>query len=193
MAVAGKWLGRAVTALMILLIVVMAFFIITSRLNGGKTAFFGYELMTVLSGSMEPGIQTGSLIAVKPLTTNGEKAALKVGDVVTYQALDNPNVLITHRIVEMKEIDSTTQLITKGDNNDANDISPVPVKNVIAKYSGITLPYLGYFLSFAQSKMGTIILIIVPGAMLILSQFVGVWKIMMRKEEEKEKKPLQEN
>lgn len=32
----------------------------------GEPQVFGYQLKTVLSGSMEPEIKTGSIIAVKP-------------------------------------------------------------------------------------------------------------------------------
>ena len=43
---------------------------------------------------------------------------------------------------------------TKGDNNDGEDINPVLSKNVVATYTGVTVPYIGYFINFAQSKNG---------------------------------------
>ena len=44
----------------------MTFVVISSKASGGEPQVFGYQLKTVLSGSMEPAFNTGSIIAVKP-------------------------------------------------------------------------------------------------------------------------------
>ena len=80
------------------------------------TAPFGIRPYVILSGSMEPGIPTGSVayIDVK------DRTDLEVGDVIMYRASEEINV--THRIVDF---DSAGNLITKGDANDTADLRPV--------------------------------------------------------------------
>ena len=55
---------------------------------------------------------------------------------------------------------------TKGDNNNAADTEPVLSENVVAQYADFTIPYIGYFIDFAQSKEGGAILLIGPGMLL---------------------------
>ncbi|WP_132370852.1 signal peptidase I SipW [Melghiribacillus thermohalophilus] len=174
---ARKWIGRIITYTLMTVLVIMLFFVITSKLSGGPPQVFGYQIMKVLSGSMEPTIDTGSLIAVKPVS-NTEK--LDEGTVITYQSIDNPDVLITHRIVEVQESDGTISYMTKGDNNDSRDAVAVPSENVVGVFSGFTIPWLGYFFTFVQSKMGIVMFIIVPGVILILSQIYNIFKSIGR-------------
>ena len=56
---------------------------------------------------------------------------------------------------------------TKGDNNKTADMEPVLSENVRAVYTGFTIPYVGYFIDFAQSKEGSAILLIGPGLLLL--------------------------
>lgn len=152
-------------------------------MSGGKPNIAGYELLTVLSGSMEPGIMTGSVIAVKPVV---KKENMQVGDVITYQSLDNAEVLITHRIIEVQNHSGNVSYLTKGDNNDAPDASPIPASHVVAHYQNIMIPYIGYILSFSKTTWGIILMMIVPGAILVISQMINVWLILTRTEEDEE-------
>lgn len=161
----------------------MVFLVISSKLAGGTPKVFGHEIMTVLSGSMEPGIQTGSIIGVKPVD---DPAKFKKGDVITFKSSDDQNKLITHRIIEVQEVDSTIQYITKGDNNDAKDPQPVTLGNVVGEYTGFTIPYIGQIFNYIQSKMGAVILLIVPGILMVLWSIYSVWKAIKEFETQKE-------
>lgn len=143
----------------------MFFFVVSSKIYGGSPKVFGKELFTVLSGSMEPTILTGSIIAVTP---NADEDVYKKGDIITFKAADNPNVLITHRIKDIQRVGNTVQYITKGDNNEVNDASPVPAKNVIGQYTGFTIQYAGFILNFVKSAAGIILCIILPGILLVV-------------------------
>jgi signal peptidase I len=160
----------------------MVFLVVSSKLSGGSPKVFGYELMTVLSGSMEPGIHTGSLIAVKPVD---DPTKFKKGDIITFKGSDDPNKLITHRIIEVQKVDSTVQYITKGDNNDAKDPSPVTPSHVVGEYDGFTIPYVGYAIEFMKSKTGAVVLMIIPGVLLILYSVFSVWREISRLETKK--------
>jgi signal peptidase len=91
----------------------------------------------------------------------------------------------------MKTVDSEVHYITKGDNNDANDPSPIPARNVVGLYADFTIPYLGYFLTFAKSKTGIAILLIIPGVYLIVSQMLSLWRAIRESEKSsKAEKPV---
>lgn len=142
----------------------MAFLVVSSKASGGEPQAFGYQLKTVLSGSMEPTFQTGSVIAVKPLNTE-ESKMLKENDVITFQ--ESEGILVTHRIIGVTTIGEQVMYETKGDNNKAADLELVLSENVVAQYADFTIPYIGYFIDFAQSKEGGAILLIGPGLLLL--------------------------
>lgn len=158
-----KWLSSVVTTLLFIILIFMAFVVISSRVSGGEPSIFGYQFKMVLSGSMEPTFQTGSIIAVKPI----EKASkLKKGDVITFKK--DEKTTITHRINGVKGTDSQPKYITKGDNNNNRDTKPVLPENVEAVYTGFTVPFVGYFINYAQSKEGAALLVVLPGVLLII-------------------------
>ncbi|MFJ7725895.1 signal peptidase I SipW [Neobacillus sp. NPDC097160] len=174
-----KWAGRISSIIIYGLLICMVITVISTKINGGTPKIFGYEIMTVLSGSMEPGIKTGSIIAVKPVSNT---ASLQKGDVITFKAADNPNTLITHRIIKIQKEKDSVQFITKGDNNDTKDRSPVITEKIVGVYSGFTLPFVGRLLAFIQSTNGAIFLMIVPGVLMILSSVISLWKAISQVE-----------
>ena len=72
------------------------------------------RLYIVMSGSMEPGITTGSLIITDTIMKDPAP-----GDVITYHA---GGTRITHRVIRILE---NNMVITKGDHNASED--PLPV------------------------------------------------------------------
>lgn len=170
MKVIKKWTSNLLTILLFAVFILLLFVVISSKASGGEPQIFGYQLKTVLSGSMEPGIKTGSIIAVKP---GGDMNRFKKGDVITFK-MDEKNI-VTHRIIEVNKSGNQVLYRTKGDNNETADMDPVLSQNVIAEYSGFTIPYLGYFVSFTNSKNGAFLLII-PGLLLVIYSVVTIWK-----------------
>lgn len=179
-----KWISRAVTSVLTIVFLLTLVFAVTSKVSGGPPKVMGYQMMNVLSGSMEPGIHTGSVIAIRP---GGDMNRFQEGDVITFRSADNANITITHRIKEVLKASGSVQYVTKGDANDSEDPAPVPAVNVIGQYSNFTVPYLGYTISFVQSKAGVISLMIVPGALLILWQMISMWLMITRLDDKKEK------
>lgn len=82
--------------------------------------FLGYQIYSVISGSMEPEIPVGSLLYIR--ATLPEEAA--VGDVVAFYGSGGSGAIITHRVVENRVL--PRELITKGDANQEQDRNPVP-------------------------------------------------------------------
>lgn len=172
-----KWISNLITVIMFMVLLVMLFVVISSKAAGGEPQIFGYQLKSVLSGSMEPSIQTGSIIAVKP---SGDMTRFKVGDVITFQ--EEENKLITHRITEVIKNGEQVMYHTKGDNNNAEDLNPVLSENIVAEYTGFTVPYLGYFIDFAQSKKGSALLLILPGVLLLGYSGFNIWQTLSQLE-----------
>ncbi|MYL54336.1 signal peptidase I [Pontibacillus yanchengensis] len=166
-------LGSTLNILLFIAMVCMIFVVITSKASGGEPNVFGYQLKTVLSGSMEPTFKTGSIIAVEPIEGDAKKQ-LKVGDVITFVKEDN--TLVTHRILEVNGGENAVTYHTKGDNNDAADVKPVLAENVVGKYADFTIPYAGHVMKYANSKAGSIALMIIPGVLLILYSVVSIFR-----------------
>jgi signal peptidase I len=166
-----KWVSKIVSILLVLLLVFMIFLVVSTKIGGGEPQVFGYQFKTVLSGSMEPGIKTGSIIAVK---LGGDMTKFKKNDVITFKA--DEKKLVTHRIIKVTKNGDEVLYRTKGDNNKTEDLDPVMSQNVVAEYKGFTIPYLGYFVDFTKSKMGIALLLIIPGLLFIAYSAFSLWK-----------------
>lgn len=128
--------------------------------------FFGMQVYSVVSGSMEPNIHVGALIVVKD--TDFED--LEVGDAVTY--ILSSGTPCTHRIVA---IDSENKYITtKGDANDIED-SSVYYKNIVGKVVA-NIPVLGYIVYFVQNPPGSYIAIAVAALIIALMFLPDIFK-----------------
>ncbi len=155
-------MSNIISTLLIMTLIVMTFLVISSRASGGEPEIFGYQLKTVLSGSMEPTFHTGSIILVKKLDEAGELAE---SDIITY--LQENEQLVTHRIIEVVQQGESVLYRTKGDSNENPDTNLVLSENVVALYTGVSIPLVGYVLSYAGSPLGVAILLIAPGLLLI--------------------------
>ena len=100
-----KGIWNAITTVLVALVVILAIALVGVRL-------VGFQVFTVLSGSMEPTYHVGSLIYVKEIDTDD----LRAGDPITY--LIDEDTVVTHRIVEVvpdEEEPETIRFRTKGD------------------------------------------------------------------------------
>lgn len=87
----------------------------------------GYEIYTVVSGSMEPAIPTGSLVYVRSM----EPENIREGDVIAFSGIQDAGTVITHRVVANSTV--LGEFITKGDANEAADLSPIPYSHLIGR------------------------------------------------------------
>lgn len=132
--------------------------------------FVGFQIYTVVSGSMEPNYHVGSLIYV----LEEEPSNLKVKDVITFKLSDN--TIATHRIVEIVYEDSNPKeykFRTKGDANEDVDTNLVDPNKVLGK-AYFTVPYLGYLAAYIQGYPGNIIAICSAIALIILVIIIDI-------------------
>ena len=108
---------------------------------------------------------------------------IKEGDIITYTGRGNSKQLISHRAVAISNTEEGIKIITKGDANDATDPNPVTPK-LVGKVV-LAIPYLGYFVSFAQTKRGLITLILIPAAVLLIIESVNLYNNLNAMKNEK--------
>lgn len=117
----------------------------------------GWVPLTILTGSMEPTIPTGSQIVVEPLEGEADAAGLQIGDVVTFMPFPEDATLVTHRIVSRgTSTDGTVSFTTQGDANDAADpwtLTATQLRGHVRYH----VPYAGYIataLDPGQKQLG---------------------------------------
>jgi signal peptidase I len=111
----------------------------------------GWEIFAVLSGSMEPTIKVGGIVAVHPVPAD----QLKVGDVITFVDQNRPDTFVTHRIVELSVNDGQATAKTKGDANDTADAWSVPANKAVGRVD-LSLPYLGFLMIWLSSPLAKV-------------------------------------
>jgi len=167
-----KKIWNVVSTVLVILMVLCAVFLMGSRV-------MGYQVYTVISGSMEPTYSVGDLLYVKDVDPD----TIKVGDPLTF-VLNEDLVVATHRVVR---VDSENRhFYTKGDANETEDAAPVHFNNVIG-VPEFSIPKLGYVSDFIQNPPGMYITI-GAGVILILAVFLPDL-IAGKKKEETPAKP----
>ena len=161
------------TTILVGIVLLLAILLVVFRL-------FGYEIYTVMSGSMEPAYHVGSLIYVKPVNTD----ELEKNDVITFLADEN-NTIVTHRIIDVTTEDGAKHFRTQGDANDVPDAKSVHYKNVLGKPE-FSIPLLGYLAFHIQHPPGLYIAIVVAIGLLFVVFYPAVYD--KRKEKTASKK-----
>lgn len=117
----------------------------------------------VTSGSMEPAMSPGDVVVVGSVPA----ADVRAGDVITFR--DRRSALTTHRVVGVETSDGERRFRTKGDANEDPDPAPVPAESVVGEVR-FTIPYVGHFVLFMNSRAGLLGLVIVPAVLLAASE-----------------------
>lgn len=103
-------------------------------------ALTGSVPLTVLTGSMEPGLPPGTLVVVRhtPVTD------IRIGDVMTYQIESGKPAVVTHRVTSVVDSsDGSRTYTTQGDNNPQADPNPV-VEEQVKGTVWYSIPLLGF-------------------------------------------------
>ena len=181
-----KIFANALFALLMLFVAIMLYFILQSKASGGAPAIAGQYALVVRSGSMSPKFDMGSVVFVKPIGAE----EIKVGDIITFQGFGGSQELTTHRVVGIDKSSSGLKFTTKGDANRVSDPDQVQAKNVIGRVS-FSIPWLGYFVNFSQTKYGLFVLIVIPGILLVLSECRNLYAAFVISNKKEKGKSLQ--
>jgi len=158
----ARWTGRVfLFALLASVVGAVVVLMVLPRATQGAA-------MTVLTGSMTPGIPVGSVVLVRPV----DPATLEVGDIATYQKEPDVAAYVTHRIIDIDSSTAPTTFTFKGDANDGPDVDPVPADAVVGEV-WFHVPYLGSIRDTLHGLAGLSLLLIVVLVGYALSQVAG--------------------
>ncbi|MBR2523566.1 MAG: signal peptidase I [Clostridiales bacterium] len=131
-------------------------YVMIMNMQGKAVSVFGYSVLRVVTGSMEPTIFTGDYIIVQKTTP----AELKEGDIITYytEVDEIKDLIVTHRIIKVNDDGS---FITQGDANQIPDSIPVKPERLLGKYL-YKARFFGMIASFADSSKLILFLVIIP-------------------------------
>jgi signal peptidase len=119
---------------------------------GHDLYFFGYKPFFISSESMAPDFLRHSLVIIK----KSNYAQAQVGDVIAFKPALLAGQFALHRVIDQNE----RGLITKGDNNNMADLSPVSATEFVGQYVWHT--NLTAHLSAAVSQHGVLKVVILP-------------------------------
>ena len=170
--------AKVVTKICNFLISIILIVLIVAAASLTVPRLFGYDMLAVLSGSMEPYYHVGSVVYVNK---NVKPEEIQVGDPITFYISEG--TVATHRVVE---IDQNNKLFTtKGDANEIVDLAPVAFSNFIGKAT-ISIPYLGYITVNIKTPKGMF------GAVAVLVVLIILYLIpeILKPEDPKEKEAI---
>jgi signal peptidase I len=131
----------------------------------------GYDLFVINGGSMAPAVPEGALVIAERVPP----ASLQAGDVITFRRSTTPDSPVTHRVVRVDSSGSGIEVWTKGDANTSMDPNPLTTDNPIS-IARVTLPLVGYVLTFLRTRIGQVTLIFLPLTIVAIQTMVGLLK-----------------
>lgn len=172
--------------LLFIVVILLTCVCIFGLLKGNAPAIFGYRILHVISGSMEPEIENGSYIIIKEV----DASELQVGDVITFIS-EEPAIYgmyNTHRIYDICKDTYTgeTLFITKGDAHEDTDAYPVSVEQIVGKLVKV-LPFgktIGKVLVHLSNNYVYFGIVILPLLICLISYIVQLFKALSGKDKE---------
>lgn len=140
---------------------VVAAAVLVPRLGGGTP-------YVILTGSMRPGLEPGSLVVTRPVAPG----AIGLGSVITYQRESGESAVVTHRVVAQGVSAAGEPVVrTRGDANPVVDpgwIRPVQVRGE----RWYDVPYLGYVTTLLPSSARDGLQVLVIAGLLLYAAFM---------------------
>jgi len=153
-SIAGGWLTATLAAVGVAVLLPLATFLTASWL-------LGWQLQSVLSGSMEPTYPVGSLLVVQAI----DPATVRPGSPIVFRDPSDASRIVTHRVVAVAPGEGLA-FITKGDANAARDLVPVPAERIFGQPLW-SVSHLGTALEWLAWPR-SLLLVLIPGALLVL-------------------------
>lgn len=143
-------------------------------------SFYIYKAYVITTNSMEPELKEDDVVVIKKAKADN----LKQGDIITFK---QNGETITHRIVQIDDIEDGKLYITKGDNNNVQDEQGLRFDQIEGKLV-IKIPQLGKMV--ASFKNGIIIvLVLLISAIIYLNRITAKERSNIRRA----KKKLEDN
>ncbi|OQA52569.1 MAG: Signal peptidase I W [candidate division WS2 bacterium ADurb.Bin280] len=155
-----RFLAKSIEAIVIIFVLSIGFVLLFSLLP-----FEGnYKTFAVMSGSMRPTIDVGSLVFAR------EQKTYQINDIVSFDSDQSSKTqIVTHRIVEIVGDGPLFLFKTKGDANDYADGILIPSSAVRGRVVFVA-PKIGYVLGATKTLPGLIIIIIIPSTIIVYEE-----------------------
>ncbi len=183
-------------SLLIIVLIIVVFFgayvvdqMIGMKNHEDRSPLFG--VYVIISPSMVPNINVYDAVVSMRVPT--EK--IEMYDVITFLSkdIDTHGTPITHRVVGIVETeDGKIGYRTKGDNNNAEDNALIMEDEVIGKVL-FRIPMIGYVRSFITSKLGWLLIVVLPCVGVIIydiGKLVGIINNSKAKSDDNEKENI---
>ena len=177
----------------VIFILGLTIFVSVLRASAGKApSVFGFSVLQVTSGSMEPEIPVGGIVVVRKVKPEW----LKVGDVISFYSndVDISGKVNTHRIVEIKQSESGEKIFrTKGDANEYADTAAVFEIDLVGKMILNLGSVGGSVFDVLRNPTLILIFIVLPlifitlGEAVNLAKLIAEYKFSDQKDEDDEK------
>ena len=157
-------IGTVLCIILIPVLIINCTLIIKSFTSEEVPSVAGKLPLIVLTDSMYPVIQSGDLI----ICSTAQPEEIETGDVIAFfDPAGNGTTIVTHRVLEVTELDGRTAWRTKGDNNNTEDRLLVTGEKLVAVYEGTRLAGFGNVALFMQTTPGLIVCVVCPILLLV--------------------------
>ena len=132
-----------------------------------------YRTLTMLTGSMRPHFPPGSVVVVaeKPAST------LKAGDVITFNAPTEDRRVVTHRVTSVDHSGTKPKVVTKGDNNNADDPwGPFTIESPTVWQAKGAVPFAGHVIATLRDPQVQLATTRVVPILLLGWLLISVWR-----------------
>lgn len=191
---AGKIFSRIMAVISVIIFILgLTIFVSVLRASAGKApSVFGFSVLQVTSGSMEPEIPVGGIVIVRKV----KPESLKVGDVISFYSndVDISGKVNTHRIIEIKQSESGEKIFrTKGDANEYADTAAVFEIDLVGKMILNLGSVGGSVFDVLRNPTIILIFIVLPlifitlGEAVNLAKLIAEYKFSDQKDEDDEK------
>ena len=179
-----------VSKVLLLIAVVFTSYVMIMNFQGKAASVFGYSILKVATGSMEPTIDTGEYIIVKKTDVKD----INVGDIITYYSED-PEIkdfMVTHRVIRLNE-DGT--FVTMGDANPVEDYIDVKPERILGRFvrKSHFFGVIGGFANVRKIVLAGVTIVILVMATYELRSLTKLWKKYNFEENGEVKKDIDTN
>lgn len=155
---------KILSSVAIVFLLIFLVFSIISKIQNGVIMMFNRGIIAVATGSMSEKHKDNTdlqaldnqfmaydIIVLEDVKSPGE---LNKYDVISY--VNDEGVNIIHRIVNIEQTASGVRYVTRGDANNATDKYKPTFDDVVGRYTGQRVPFIGLFAMFLQSYSGMV-------------------------------------
>lgn len=172
-----------IVSVIIIVMAVCVLLTVVLTKSGEAPNIFGYSVFRVLTGSMEPTIETNSLIVVK----RTDPSEIKKDDIISFYSKDpsHGGAVNTHRVVSAEQDGEQWCYTTKGDANQVVDSYITTSNELIGKVVFTSHP-LGILVRLLANPLIFIPVILIPLFIILFTNLIRTIRLakQMAKEEE---------